>query len=109
MSAFPHKVFAAQTTCGVTVEHTLEVLATLNDRFNYLLQEIDCRLHIEVGSDGGDMIWMVDAVTFERTHASDIYITAKDDPAIWELVRRSVMANFKRIDEEVYELAKEAA
>lgn len=106
MTPFPHKVYAAQTTCGVTVDHTLAVLTVSGE----LLQEIDCCLHIEVGSDQGDLIWEVGSVSFRPYGTTaTVYFDGKNDPTIWELVRRSVMANFKSIDEEVAELAREAA
>lgn len=102
---FPHKIYADQIKGAFTVDHTLSVLTDNNA----LLQDIDCRLHIDVGSDEGDLIWSVEAVSFQPYGAPELYLTAKDDPTMWELVRRSVMANFKSIDEEVAELAREAA
>jgi hypothetical protein len=106
MSAFPHRVYPSETFDSVSWMHTIRVFITgiAED-----VAEIDCTLSIALGRDGcGSLIWQVETATFGYG-CNAPQITANDDPAMWEIIRRSVMARFTQIDNELHERAKEAA
>lgn len=107
MPAFPHDFPAFRVLHGVTVSHTLEILANASSAF--CLQEIDCKLSISVANSEGSLVWSVDRAEFDAFPKCRVVVTAESDPALWELLRRSVMAKFDILDNEVAELAREAA
>jgi hypothetical protein len=106
MSAFPHRVYPSETFNSVSVAHTIRVFVAGSTEE---VAEIDCVLYVALGRDGcGSLIWQVETATFGYG-CNAPQITANDDPAMWEIIRRSVMARFTQIDNELHERAKEAA
>lgn len=106
---FPHKFSIGETIHSISYPWTIDIRTNIKGSPNAIISELDCKLSIAIGDDDGECIWHIESVEFGTYPAHGVTVTAESDPAMWELIRRDVMANYPRLDEIVSEKKQEIA